>query len=90
MEAIGETSIPAIFLNKHGEGLHHISLESGNIVRVCANFGQCGVQIIGNEGNQSLHIPRLTDSKKNKEQWSDKYERGDMTPWDKQYSIGVH
>jgi methylmalonyl-CoA/ethylmalonyl-CoA epimerase len=54
IEPASPDSAVAKFLEKHGEGLHHIALETDNINAELKNMEKKGFQLIDKEGREGL------------------------------------
>lgn len=49
MEPCGEGGLVANFLEKHGEGIHHISVHTDDLPGDKVRFEEAGVRILGND-----------------------------------------
>jgi methylmalonyl-CoA epimerase len=62
MEPLGTEGVVPSFLEKHGEGLHHISLHSDDFHEDCGRLEQTGVRTIGIPGEPVMFThPRTTN-----------------------------
>lgn len=48
MEPLNDQSSIKKFIDKHGEGLHHIALETNDIIHEKNRLTNCGMQFLGN------------------------------------------
>ena len=54
LEPTGPDSAVAKFLEKHGEGMHHIALEVDDINEELKSMGKKGLQLIDKEGREGV------------------------------------
>jgi methylmalonyl-CoA/ethylmalonyl-CoA epimerase len=47
LEPLGDASPLRKFLEKHGEGVHHVALETSNLVETARHLEQKGIRILG-------------------------------------------
>ncbi|HHY13811.1 MAG TPA: hypothetical protein GX526_04130 [Thermoanaerobacterales bacterium] len=60
MEPIGDKGVVPEFLEKYGEGLHHISLDSDNLEEDCALLEKQNIKIIGKAKGIAFTHPKTT------------------------------
>jgi len=60
MEPIGTEGVVPKFLEKNGEGFHHISLLSNDLDADCANFEKNGARILTRDDNMAFLHPKTT------------------------------
>jgi methylmalonyl-CoA/ethylmalonyl-CoA epimerase len=62
MEPLGEDGVVPAFLEKHGEGFHHISFHSDSLDQDRALMEQAGVRVVGIPGEPVMFThPRSTN-----------------------------
>jgi methylmalonyl-CoA epimerase len=61
MEPLGTEGVIPSFLEKHGEGFHHISLHSDDLQGDCKRLEETGVRILGRPGDPVMFThPKTT------------------------------
>jgi methylmalonyl-CoA epimerase len=61
MEPLGTEGVIPSFLERHGEGLHHISLHSDDLEGDCRRLEETGVRILGRPGDPVMFThPKTT------------------------------
>lgn len=62
MEPLGTEGVIPAFLEKHGEGFHHISLHSDDLQADCGRLEQTGVRLLGRPGDPVMFTHPKTTS----------------------------
>lgn len=60
MEPIGEDGIVATFLQKRGQGIHHISLFADDLEATCQQMEAAGVKIVGKTESIAFTHPKTS------------------------------